>query len=187
MKYLKDLKKSSPEDATNKTYLILALIFLSASIIVTVDTGEETDFTADSVNVIDGDTLEASQNSSTVTVRLLGVDTPETQMENNPAEYGMEDSSETTNCLNEWGEKAKEFAKGFTTGNVSISTDPASRKYGDYNRLLAYVETDNGTLNEALIKKGYARVYESDFGQVEKYIELESEAREKDRGLWTCN
>ena len=187
MKYLKDLKKSSPEDATNKIYLVLALIFLSASIIITVDTGEETDFTTDSVNIIDGDTLEASRNSSTVTVRLLGVDTPETQIQNNPTEYGMEDNSETRECLNEWGEKATEFAKGFTTGKVSISTDPASRKYGDYNRLLAYVETDNGTLNEALIKKGYARVYESDFSQVERYIELESEAREKDKGLWACN
>lgn len=187
MKYLKDLKKSNRGDATNKVALVLAILFLVASIVLLIDTGEKTNFSPDKLKVIDGDTVEASFNSSKVTVRLLGVDTPETQMENNPSEFGMADNSETNECLREWGNEATQYAKDFLTENSNVRTDPVSQNYGDYNRLLAYVDTSNGTLNEALVRNGYARVYESDFTELNNYKELEKEAKNKNIGLWICN
>jgi len=184
---LNDLKRFSRGDATNKPVLIVALLLLAVSIVLVIDTGDRTDFTADNIQVIDGDTLEASVNSSKITVRLLGVDTPEIRAENNPSEFGMEDSREKVDCLREWGEKATVYTKRFIRDNSTIQTDPLSRNYGEYDRLLAYVDTSNGTLNEALIRNGYARVYESDFTELNNYRVLEKEAKDKNRGLWTCN
>lgn len=186
MTYLKGLRKLSRGDATNKILTASATVLVIFSFSLLIDFDREKDFTADSIRVIDGDTVEASVNSSDVTVRLLGVDTPETQMENNPSEYGLEDNQDVRRCLDNWGAKATEYAERFITSDTAIRTDRLSSNYGDYNRLLAYVENSNGSLNRELVRKGYGRVYESEFTELENYLELEEQAREQRRGLWNC-
>jgi micrococcal nuclease len=187
-KFLKDLKKSNYAEDTNKAFIGLSLIFLALSVVLLSTGGldQERNFSTDDLRVIDGDTVEVSANSSNVTVRLLGVDTPETQAQNSPDEFGLEDTAKNRRCLGNWGEKATEYVEKFTTGKVNISTDKISENRGDYGRLLAYLEVDGESLNEALVKNGYARVYESKFSRLENYRIYASEARSENIGVWSC-
>lgn len=187
-KFSNSLKKLSREADTNKIFTALSLIVLIVSIVALNSGGLKSDqeFSSDTVRVIDGDTLEASVNNSNVTVRFLGVDTPETHTENSPREFGLEDTVENRKCLRNWGEKATEYVKNFTVSEIKISTDKISENRGDYGRLLAYIDKGNKSLNEELLRKGYARVYESDFTQLEKYRGLEEEAKKDDIGVWSC-
>ena len=187
-KFSNSLKKLSKEADTNRIFTGLSLIVLILSIVALNSGGleSEQDFSSDSIRVIDGDTLEASVNKSNVTVRFLGVDTPETHKENSPGEFGLEDTAENRKCLRNWGEKATEYVKNFTDSEVRISTDKISENRGDYGRLLAHITKGNTSLNEELTRKGYARVYESEFRQLEKYRGLEEEAKRDKIGVWSC-
>ncbi len=110
------------------------------------------------VRVIDGDTIEVVFNDGVVeTVRLLGIDTPETFSSNNPNGYGeMTDIA----CLDEWGTQATLEVTDTLYGEVVIlSPDPVADVRGSFGRLLAYVEFEGQDLNAALVEKGLARVY----------------------------
>ena len=97
--------------------------------------------------VVDGDTIEVSIDGRSETIRLIGVNTPETKKPNTPIEcFGPEASARTTELL--------------PTGTpVRLERDVESRdKYG---RLLAYVyrQPDNLFINGVLIDEGLARPY----------------------------
>jgi len=95
--------------------------------------------------VVDGDTIDVLIDGSEERVRLLGIDTPETRLDDGPPEcYGPEATAFTTSLL--------------PAGTaVRLERDVVGRD--DYGRLLAYVyRADDGTLvNEELIRQGYAR------------------------------
>ncbi len=168
---------------------ISTIALITAALLLTVKTDTESTYTTGKIEVVDGDTLEFNSSGRTDTVRLLGVDTPETLSANNPEEYGFEDSLESRECLSRYASKAENFASEFVGGKtVEISTDAKSDRRGDYGRLLAYVKTvkHDKNLNERLLEEGYARVYSSEFSRREKFRLLEEKAREEDRGLWSC-
>ncbi|WP_172456959.1 thermonuclease family protein, partial [Nocardia farcinica] len=86
--------------------------------------------TATVVKVVDGDTLDVRYDDGREdTVRVLGIDTPETEHPNIPVE-----------C---WGPEAAAFASNELAGRrVSLSTDPAQDERDRYKRLLAFVDRD---------------------------------------------
>jgi micrococcal nuclease len=172
-------------------HLIFAasLLVLGISLYVTADLGEEKfSSSGDVVDVTDGDTVDISSGNGNYTVRLLGVDAPETQAANSPGEFGMEDSLQNRKCLERWGEKATEYLKKeISDGEIEFSTDPAADRRGSYGRLLAYLEKNSSpSYNLMLVKKGYARVYISDFKRLDKFRKAERSAREEEVGLWSC-
>ena len=118
-------------------------------------------------------------------VRMLGVDTPEKDPEDNkPYEY---DSITNLTYLAEWGIKATKFTKSMLEGKyVYIELDEKAGFRGYYGRLLAYVYLQDGTdFTALLVKQGYARVYtEGEFEKEGYYVQLENEAKREGRGLW---
>lgn len=168
---------------------ILTVILVTASLLLTVETRKESSYTAEKVQVVDGDTLKFNKSGRTETVRLLGVDTPETSSANNPSEYGLRDSLENRECLSKYALEAKSFTSKFVQREtIEISTDSDADRRGDYGRLLAYVDTVEGeNLNARLLESGYARVYSSEFSKRNKFNSLEETAMENDRGLWSCD
>jgi micrococcal nuclease len=172
----------------NRHEIAVALIILGAALVITAGTGpEETDYTVNTTETVDGDTIDVN-GDITATVRLLGVDTPETQTSNNPDEFGLQDTLQNRECLQKWGERASEFTANFTSNSeISLETDPGADRRGDYGRLLAYVEKNSETLGERLLEEGYARVYESEFTRLEEYRKIESKARSENQGLWQCS
>lgn len=142
------------------------------------------------VEVVDGDTVDIRyKNGSEDTVRLLGVDTPETQARQDPEEYGVPNTSEGRACLERAGENATAFARSYLAGSTAtIRTDPLADRRGSYGRLLAYVEepTRNRSLNYALLEAGHARLFDTEFRQRDRFAAAEERAKAANRGLWRC-
>ena len=90
--------------------------------------------------VIDGDTMEIEYaNGTEDTVRLLGVDTPETTLSRvSPDEFaGISDTTAGRDHLFNWGEQATIFAEDELEGRqVEIVFDPDSDRRGYFGRLL---------------------------------------------------
>ena len=138
--------------------------------------------------VVDGDTVEARfPNGEVDTLRLLGVDTPETSYDRlSPDEFeGIPDTTAGRDHLYDWGERATAFATEELEGEtVRIVIDSAADRRGGYGRLLVYIYTDEGNFNERLLTQGYARLYESSFTLESSFAAAETTARDEKRGLW---
>lgn len=123
--------------------------------------------------VVDGDTIDLESGQ---TVRLVGIDTPETVDPRRPVGcFGKEASNETKSLL---------------TGKQVILQKDISDK-DKYGRILRYVylPLDNGTIlfvNDYLVREGFAKVYTypPDVKFNEQFRQAEIEARENKRGLW---
>jgi micrococcal nuclease len=138
--------------------------------------------------VVDGDTVEVRfADGEEDTVRLLGVDTPETELGRvDPPEFeGIPANNAGRDWLFEWGEKATSFATEALDGReVRVATDPEAGRRGSYGRLLAYIYVNGQNFNRQLIEEGYARMYDSSFSQRSAFAEAEARARQNDVGLW---
>jgi micrococcal nuclease len=139
--------------------------------------------------VVDGDTIRVTYpNGSTDTVRLVGIDTPEVHVRNDPTEFeGVPDTEAGRTCLREAGTDASNFAKDELLGReVGLALDPDTDRRDRYQRLLAYVVVDDRLFNYRLVATGHARVYDSQFSQAERFYEAEATAQAEERGLWRC-
>lgn len=135
----------------------------------------ETDASYNVTKVIDGDTIVISKDGVFETIRMIGIDTPETVHPSKSIQcFGLESSNKTK----EW----------LTNSRVSLEFDEVAGERDKYNRLLAYVFRSDGLfVNLELIKQGYAYEYTYQ-GQEYQYKEdfkiAEDEARETEAGLW---
>lgn len=125
--------------------------------------------------VVDGDTIRINRDGRDETVRLLGIDTPETKDKRKTVEcFGREASAQTTRLL--------------SGSRVSIEPGPEARdKYG---RTLGYVWTeDHRLINLELVRDGYAREYTYDRSLPGAHVDAlrtaERDARSAGRGLWS--
>ena len=150
-------------------------------------TGEELRATV--VDVVDGDTVEVRLADGTPdTVRLLGVDTPEVHVANEPAEFeGVPDTEAGARGLREAGHGASAFVEARLAGEpVRLVVDPLADRRGAYGRLLAYVHHDGADVNRLLVARGHARVYDATFSRSATYHDSEATAQDERRGLWRC-
>ena len=154
------------------------------------DPGDATTGTPVTVTtVVDGDTVKVRyRNGSTDTVRLLGVDTPETQVANDPPEFeGVPDTEAGRDCLRAAGHDATRFVTERVLGeSVRLRGDPLADARDRYDRRLAYVLVDGASLNYRLVAAGHARVYDSEFTEADRFYAAEDHARNSADGLWTC-
>lgn len=121
----------------------------------------------------DGDTITVDMNGVHERIRLIGVDTPETQDPRYPVQ-----------CF---GKAASQFTKDFIGESpVRLEADPTNTNRDRYNRLLRYVYLPDGRLvNAEIIKAGYGFAYVLfPFEKLEAFRMYEQEAREQGRGLW---
>ena len=124
--------------------------------------------------VKDGDTIRLSNGEN---LRYIGISCPETRKKiggtwvPDPEEYGI---------------AAKEYNFALVGGNrVKLEFDEEKRD--KFNRLLAYVYTDNGMLaNAELLREGLAHVYifPPNLKQYDLLVSAQNEAIQKKRGFW---
>lgn len=147
-----------------------------------------TEWTVTITRVIDGDTVEARfPNGDVETLRLLGVDTPETSLsQTSPGEFeGIPDTFAGRDHLYTWGEKATDFATDELEGEtVRVAVDPDADRRGSFGRLLVYVYADGDNFNKQLLSDGYARMYDSSFSKRSAFSSVEADAQTNDVGLW---
>jgi endonuclease YncB( thermonuclease family) len=118
--------------------------------------------------VLDGDTLVLDNGE---TVRLIGVDAPETHHPEIPVQRFGEESTEFL----------RRFAEGF---ECTLEYEPSNIR-DQYGRLLAYVFVGDRLTNAEIIRRGYAYAYTRfPFRRQAEFIALEREARGRQYGLW---
>jgi len=132
--------------------------------------------------IVDGDTIHVVLDGVTETVRIIGVDTPETVHPDKPVEP--------------FGPEATEFAREMLDGKqVWLEMDVQERcRFG---RLLAYVwiqqplsgnesEVRAKMFNAKLLLSGYAQcfIFPPNVKYVDMFTTFQQEAREANRGLW---
>jgi micrococcal nuclease len=126
--------------------------------------------------VVDGDTLRITVDGRSRSVRLLGIDTPETHRPGTPVECG--------------GPQATAYMQSLTPPGtrVRLFTDPTQDRVDRYGRLLAYVKLPSGRFaEEAQLEAGWATVYVYGGRPVRLYPRFRREqdaARAGGRGVW---
>lgn len=129
------------------------------------------------VSIQDGDTITVDMNGTDETVRLIGIDTPETKDPRKPVQ-----------CF---GEAATQFTTQLIgQSDVRLESDPLSTNRDRYDRLLRYVYLPDGRMvNKELIGEGYGFAYLSfPFTKSEEFRMIAQTARELNKGLWSsCN
>jgi len=124
------------------------------------------------VDVVDGDTIVVAYADGTRdTVRLLGVDTPETVHRDRPVE-----------CF---GPEASAFTNGRLAGRV-VTLERDAQLRDQYGRLLAYVHVEGGHFNAELLRAGYARtlLIAPNGERGRELLRAELDARAARRGVW---
>jgi len=163
------------------TILLLAAIFLyiiagqSGWLGKSFQAAEQTQPGLYSINhFVDGDTIAVNMNGNTETVRLIGVDTPETHRPNTPVQcYGPQASDYTKAQISQFGK-------------VRLQADPLDTNRDVYGRLLRYVYLPNGVLvNEKLIQNGYGFAYLGfPFTKSDQFAADQANAMRSGIGLW---
>lgn len=131
-------------------------------------------------DIVDGDTIKINKGGSIETLRLIGLDTPETIDPRKPVQcFGKEASN-----------KAKELLSG---RKVRIEMDPSQGTLDKYGRTLAYVYRDDGLFyNKHMIEQGYAHeyTYNTPYKYQVEFKAAQKTAQANQAGLWspsTCN
>ncbi len=124
------------------------------------------------VEVFDGDTIDVTRgDAAPETIRLLGVDTPETHHPTKPVQcFGPEASAYTTRRL---------------LGR-SVRLEDDVETHDVYGRRLAYVYLDGHRFEDELLRRGYARllVIEPNVAHARTMLDAELDARARRAGLW---
>jgi len=124
---------------------------------------------------VDGDTIAVNMNGIVETVRMIGVDTPETHRPNTPVQ-----------C---YGPEAAAFTKQLVgTSKVRLQADPLDTNRDRYNRLLRYVYLPDGRMVETeLINNGYGFAYTSfPFEKSDEFRADQDAAQTAKKGLWSA-
>lgn len=124
------------------------------------------------VRVVDGDTIKVNFNGKEESLRLIGIDTPESV---------HPDGSRNT----EAGKIASEYTRSMLE-NKEIILEFDVQERDKYGRLLAYVWLGNTMFNKTLLEEGYAQVstYAPNVKYVNDFVALEKTARKNNKGLW---
>lgn len=138
------------------------------------------------LRVIDGDTLKVEVEGHDESVRLIGIDTPESKA-NAKALKDSARSGEELAAIVLQGKKAAAFARSLVRKGdvVRLETDVQHRD--KYRRLLAYVYLRDGSmLNEVIVRAGYASLMTipPNVKHQERFLKAFRDARENHRGLW---
>lgn len=165
---------STPRSTARVVVLVVALVLLGGC----GDGGDATPGAgqAEVRRVVDGDTIDVSIGGVEETVRLLGIDTPESVDPRAPVEcFGPEAAAHTASLL--------------PIGTVvHLVRDVEARDR--YDRLLAYVyrRHDGNFVNLALVRDGFASVltYPPNVAHADELTSAAAEARGDQRGLWSA-
>ena len=125
------------------------------------------------VAVVDGDTIKVDYHGKTTSVRLIGVNTPETV-----------DPRKDVECF---GEEASQFLRSLLEGKaVRLEPDISQSDRDKYDRLLRYIYLDGEDVSLTIIQNGYGYeyTYNVPYQKQARYRAAQTEAENGKRGLW---
>ncbi|WP_124728351.1 thermonuclease family protein [Staphylospora marina] len=168
----------SPRQISPIARLVSALILISIVVFTVSCADKKETASGEVVQVVDGDTLKVKVGKKTETVRMLFIDSPET----NDPELGEQP----------FGMEAKLHLEELVSPGSKVTLEFGPEKHDKYGRLLAHVqlEKDKETLQEKLLKEGLARVaylFHEDEEMEKRYRKAEEEARKKRLRIWSVD
>lgn len=126
------------------------------------------------ISVVDGDTVKVDIDGVRETLRIIGINTPETVDPRKPVEcFGKEASA-----------KAKELLSNQT---IELEGDETQGERDKYGRLLRYVFLLDGTdFGKTMISSGlaYEYTYSKPYKYQQEYTDAQVDAETNGRGLW---
>ena len=135
--------------------------------------------------VVDGDTIKFRSRGSEDTMRLIGIDTPETKRPGYPVQCGGPAASAAAARLMHVGSR------------IRVVSDPSQDARDKYGRFLGYVYRNGrggptGSVNYALVRRGFAKTYvygRIPFRYAGRFLAAEIAAKRARLGVWgpPCN
>ena len=163
----------------------LLIIFVVLSLFVTANSYAQ--HTTTVTRIVDGDTLKVFYLRSEESIRLIGIDTPESRV-NKKTKRDAERSGQDIDTIIAMGKRATEYIKSLVAPGDLITIEFDSQEKDRYGRLLCYVYLSNGKmLNEKIVKAGYANVMSipPNVKYKDRFLRAYKQAKEGSRGLWT--
>ena len=162
--------------------LIISFVFLLTLLASPLHAQQTTTVT----RIVDGDTLKVFYLEGEESIRLIGIDTPESRV-NKKTKKDAKRSGQDIETIIAMGKRATEYVESLVKpgGLITIEFDVQERDR--YKRLLGYVYLSNGKmLNEEIVKAGYASVMTipPNVKYKDRFLKAYQEARESKRGLW---
>jgi micrococcal nuclease len=154
----------------------LAVAALGLLAVLLLPRGDDGSRRATVVRAVDGDTVAVAVGGRVRSVRLLGIDTPETHRPGTAVECGGPEASASMAALVPPGT------------SVALEADPGQDRVDRYGRLLAYLRLPGGRLvQEEQLAAGWAKSYVFEGRPVSRYAAFrraEARARAARRGVW---
>jgi len=141
-------------------FLMLPAILLCAGLVLAAPPKVLETFSGKVIGVTDGDTVKVLVGRQQVTVRLEGIDAPESGQS--------------------YGNKAKEALAGMVADKTITVKKTGTDNYG---RTLGKVVVGNVDVNAKLVESGWAWHYKT-YNDEEGLTKLDDAARKAKRGLW---
>jgi len=138
------------------------------------------------LSIVDGDTVKVIYHNREESIRLIGIDTPETRP-NKKAIKDAQRAKSDIETITSQGREAKNFVKGLVKPGDLLEMEFDIRTRDKYGRLLAYLYLSSGKmLNEEIVKAGYAQLMTipPNLKYQERFLMAYRKARESHRGLW---
>ena len=162
--------------------LIISLVLLLTLLASPLHAQQTTTVT----RIVDGDTLKVFYLEGEESIRLIGIDTPESRV-NKKTKKDAKRSGQDVETIIAMGKRATEYVESLVKpgGLITIEFDVQERDR--YKRLLGYVYLSNGKmLNEEIVKAGYASVMTipPNVKYKDRFLIAYQEARERKVGLW---
>ena len=124
--------------------------------------------------VVDGDTVKIRYNGTIESIRIIGINTPETNT--NPDEcYGLEATNKTKSLID-------------NNKYIDVEFDSTQGLRDKYDRLLGYVFVNGLDVGKEILRLGYAKeyTYNKPYKYSQDYKSTESNAKNQALGLWSA-
>ena len=157
------------------SFVAVSLAAVAASQVIESDNGRAArEGAATVIRVVDGDTIRADIGGTEESIRLIGLDTPETH-----GRGGLRE------CF---GEEASRYVETLIPPGTPIRLARDVEARDRYGRLLAYVyrADDDLFVNLDLAVEGYAAplTFPPNVAHTDRFVRAAAEARAAGRGLW---
>ncbi len=161
-------------------------IILTLSILAFLSSPLHAQQTTTVVRVVDGDTLKVRYWGKEESIRLIGIDTPESRA-NKKAKRDAKRSGQDIKTITSMGKRATEYVENLVKTGDLITIEFDAQQRDRYGRLLGYVYLSNGKmLNKEIVKAGYASVMTipPNIKYQDRFLKAYKEATDNKRGLW---
>ena len=174
----KSAKKIEDFDTLNKNLADAAKMKAQKKAEKDVEAEKPEYYEATFVRAKDGDTyvIKAENSDEDITVRLIGVDTPESVA---PSSYSKENTEE--------GKEVSDIVKSKLHEGDTVFLEFDASTEDKYGRMLAYVYLEDGTMmQDWLLENGYARTatYPPNVKYADHFSEIQHKAVENNAGFW---